>query len=595
MATPSVAILGGGISGLSLAHFLRRALGPAARIAVVEASGRLGGWVETVQEKGFLFERGPRSFRPSMSGAELLRLVEELGLAESAIAPAPGGSQRLIWLNGQICPLPMSLVGALLGSSPAMTGVPLAGLRELFVPRSGLADESVHDFIERRFGSHVATTLIDPMVSGIYSGDTRRLSVRSCFSVLHEAERDDGSVVKSILRKQLSASRGAAAGGVGGASEFEQRMGKEVSVSFKRGMATLTDELEVRARADPNTEVLTETQAIAMRQATVTAGAVPSSVMAGAVSTAAGAKAAGQRGVELELCGVGAAQGWQEMRRVDHVFTTIPAPALGALVERSTATADDVQRQQKLTADLRSIEYSSVAVMNLGYDKGVLQQEGFGFLVPSKETDAKVLGVTFDSSCFAQQNRTPWQTRLTVMAGGTHRPEVAAMSTAELEELALDAAHQHLGIDMKPELLITGVAKEAIPQYRVGHWALAEDIKEGFAALYPGGTVTPMGNWLRGVGIADCVANARTAADAYACSDAVAQQVQQAQQLALGAGTAEVRAMREELEALRRRVDILENANLEFAFHVADEVEASRESSSQFSEDGKVSKERVVG
>lgn len=564
---PSVAILGGGISGLTLAHFLRRSLGPSARIAVVEASARLGGWVQTVEEEGFLFERGPRSFRPSMSGAELLRLTESLGLADAAIAPAAGGSQRLIWLDGKICPLPTSLAGALFGASPAMAGVPLAGLREIFVPRSDLHDESVHDFICRRFGSHVATTLIDPMVSGIYSGDTRKLSVRSCFGALYEAERDHGSVVRSILRKQLPGAINAESLG-SKSSAFEMRMGKEVSVSFKQGMQTITDELEARARADPNTELLTQTQAISMRQ---------DKAMAAHNGTVAG-------GVELELSRSRDAEGcWHETKYVDHVFSTIPAPALGSLVEQSLP-ADGAGLQQKLVADLRSIEYSSVAVMNLGYNMGVLQQEGFGFLVPSKEPDAKVLGVTFDSSCFAQQNRTPWQTRLTVMAGGAHRPEVAEMSTLELEELAIDAARRHLGIKVRPDVLIAGVAHQAIPQYRVGHWAVANGIEESFRRLFPGNAVTPMGNWLRGVGLADCVANAREAACSYAARDLVVQQLHQALS---SAGDEEIRALRKELTALKQRVAVLENANLEFAFHVADEIEASRESSTLFSKEYK--------
>jgi len=574
MGPPAITILGGGISGLTLAHYLRQALGPAARLTIVEASDRLGGWVQTVEEKGFLFERGPRSFRPSMSGAELLRLTESLGLAPQAIAPAPGGSARMIWLDGAICPLPSSLAGALFGGNPAMAGVPLAALRELFVPRSGLPDESIHDFVSRRFGEHAATTLLDPMVSGIYSGDTKKLSVRSCFGVLHEAEKSSGSVVRALLKKQLAAAAAAAAaagGGRGGgegagaaASDFERHMGRQVSVSFERGMQTLTDELEARARADPNTELLTQTRAVAMHQQI---GGAATAAAAAASATATAFAAAGTGGLQLELEGAGA-QGGRAVRHADHVFTTIPAPALGSLVQDSAAVAvaagaaEAVGVREKLASDLHGIEYSSVAVVNLGYERGVLQEEGFGFLVPSNQADANVLGVTFDSSCFAQQNRTPWQTRLTVMAGGAHRPEIAGLSQAALEELAIEAVRHHLRIEVAPDVAIAGVAHQAIPQYRVGHWALAEGIEQGFRRLY-GGSVTPMGNWLRGVGISDCVANARGAADDFAATAGV----QQAQLTSL-----ELEALRAEVALLRDRVGQLEKANLDFSFMVADEV-----------------------
>ena len=75
MSKPCV-ILGGGISGLSLAWFLRRSLGATKKIVVVEGSDRAGGWLRTVSEKDFVFEKGARSFRPSMNGHNLATRID---------------------------------------------------------------------------------------------------------------------------------------------------------------------------------------------------------------------------------------------------------------------------------------------------------------------------------------------------------------------------------------------------------------------------------------------------------------------------------------------------------------------------------------
>lgn len=104
-----IVVLGGGISGLSLAYFLRQAvqsLPPAqalaTRIRVVEANSHTGGWVRTAQRDGFLFEEGPRGFRPSRNGAEMLRLVEQLELQHEMRAVDAAAKSRYILRNGVV-------------------------------------------------------------------------------------------------------------------------------------------------------------------------------------------------------------------------------------------------------------------------------------------------------------------------------------------------------------------------------------------------------------------------------------------------------------------------------------------------------------
>jgi oxygen-dependent protoporphyrinogen oxidase len=188
MAAPlRVGILGGGITGLSTAFYLRKALGSAVQVVLLEGSPRVGGWIESkVHEEeghpcdGFMFECGPRSFRPQKNGIHILQLAEELGIHTDAVL-APKGLPRLIYTDGKIHPLPSSLVDAVRSpliqkAIPSVLKEPFAKNREAqrwtttdgnVTSRARRAvddDESIHAFVSRRFSPYVAEQFLDPMV-----------------------------------------------------------------------------------------------------------------------------------------------------------------------------------------------------------------------------------------------------------------------------------------------------------------------------------------------------------------------------------------------------------------------------------------------
>jgi oxygen-dependent protoporphyrinogen oxidase len=157
--------------------------------------------------------------------------------------------KRYIYLNGQLEKVPQSLSEA--WSSPLTAGVFGAAAREMFKPKSTSTDESVFAFIERRFGRHVAENLVDPMVAGIYSGDPKKLSVKSCFRLLHDLEREHGSVVKGMLKGMLGRKKKAKV------SPLYAKLQKAGGIySFQGGMSTLTNALAAQI---PHTEALTST------------------------------------------------------------------------------------------------------------------------------------------------------------------------------------------------------------------------------------------------------------------------------------------------------------------------------------------------
>lgn len=183
-----IVILGGGISGLSAAWYLQKKH-PRAEITLLEKENRSGGWIDTGP---FQFERGPRTFLVSKSAA-LLNLIDELGLKEEILYSDPQSAKRFLWYRGKLRTIG-SFWPLILSSS----------LREAFQPKGQSEDESIYDFALRRFNNRIAETLFDPMTLGIFGGDIRTLSLRSCFPSIHAMEQEHGSLLWAWLKKKNS-------------------------------------------------------------------------------------------------------------------------------------------------------------------------------------------------------------------------------------------------------------------------------------------------------------------------------------------------------------------------------------------------------
>lgn len=182
-----IAIIGAGISGLSLAWWLQKA---GKQVALYEASDRVGGQIRTVEKEGFLFEAGPRSLRGG--AAATLRLIEDLEMELLPSAPL----DRYLYLNGRIERIPSSLVSFL--TSPLTRPHLFTFLKELFISK-GTDDETVYDFAARRFSPAVAERFFDPLISGIFAGDIRQLSLRAALPALYEMEQRYGSLLKGAF------------------------------------------------------------------------------------------------------------------------------------------------------------------------------------------------------------------------------------------------------------------------------------------------------------------------------------------------------------------------------------------------------------
>jgi len=207
-----------------------------------------------IQRDGFMFERGPRGFRPSGNGLTTLRLIEDLGLESEAVGTSSNSKNRFLWIENKMMQLPSSTSSLL--RDPKLSFMLLSGLlRDIVTSKiSSETDETVYDFACRRFGVDVASLLVDSMISGIYAGNSKELSIRSCFPLLHKLENEHGSVLKGMVRRSSETSimtcRSLVLQNFEKQSEVTKKLGKSMQVSFQYGMETLAQGLESVLRKD---------------------------------------------------------------------------------------------------------------------------------------------------------------------------------------------------------------------------------------------------------------------------------------------------------------------------------------------------------
>jgi protoporphyrinogen/coproporphyrinogen III oxidase len=463
-------IVGAGISGLVCAHALRKA---GVDALVIEASGRAGGAIHSHRRDGYLLELGPQSFSGT---APLLALCSELGIA-SEIVQAPGRAPRYVLMAGGLKQVPPS-PPAFFASNLVSARTKWAIARDFFGNSSPPEqDESVADFARRKFSAELLDRFVAPLVSGVHAGDPERLSLRSAFPMLHEAETRKGSVIRGMMAKPREGPR--------------QR---PKLLSFQEGTESLARALSMRLGDGLRLNV----NVTGIRSTSTPFCAEPPGAFVGANSAQPGPnREAGSACFQITF----QIRGEQGTILTDNLVIATPADAGGRLLRELNPSFESL---------LDAIEYAPVAVVSLGYRRGEVGHPltGFGFLAP-RSAGIRVLGTVWNSSLFP--GRTPdGQVLLTSFVGGATDPRAATLQPKELASLVHREIAPLLAIGEEPSLSNVTIYPRALPQYNLGHGARLAAI-EHQRSKFP--KLWFAGNYLRGPSIGACVEQALNVAD----------------------------------------------------------------------------------
>ena len=454
-----IAIIGGGIAGLSAAFYLEKARCSGADLqwALVEKSDRLGGVIQTERRDSFVIEAGPDSFLSIKPDAP--RLCQELGLGDQLIFSNDASRKTYILVKGSLVPIPQGLEFMVPTRIWPMATTPLFSFStklrmaaELFsTRRNDAGDESVGDFVRRHFGQEMVDRVAEPLLAGVYGGNAERLSIRAVLPRFAEMERQHGSLVRATLRAKAQVKSKAPAGS----------RPQPLFTSLKNGMQQIVEAL---AAALPQASIRLGQQNLSLRPV--------------------------NDDWHIESAG--------NTERFQAVLLAVPAPAAAGLLR---------QFHPALIEGLARIEYTSTAAVALAYDQAELPP-GHGFLVPRSE-GRKMMACTFVHKKFPY--RAPGDKKLLrCFFSSSRMPDLLTHSDEALQQFARHELKEILGLTAEPEFARTFRWDRAMAQYETGHLDRVAEMEKIIAAM-PGFHI--IGNSFHGIGVPDCIKSARLAVE----------------------------------------------------------------------------------
>ena len=444
-----VAIIGGGLTGLSAAYYMGKAF-PNWDIHVLESSNRWGGKVQTKRRDGYVVEVGPDSYLARKTS--MTDLVQELGLGDTLVRNATGESY--IYHQGQMKPIPGgSIIGIpteflpfAMSSLLSWFGKLRAGLDIFKKPYPGNEDMSIDAFFRYHLGDELVNLLIEPLLSGIYGGDLKRLSLLGTFPEFRQLEQKHGNLVKGMMAMQgMRKQSGAATEG-----QFAQLTG---------GLESLVDALVEQMPKNVSLRTSTEVLEASYTDKLYT------------VQT--------QNGTDS----------------YDRLVITTPPKAY----EKFFVGDEKFE-------DLRHMEQSSCAIVIMSLSKLAFTKplQGTGFVI-TRSTETPLTACTYISSKWPQT--TPQdKVVLRVFLGKPTDSTVDTHSEEELCELALSEIRNILKFTGNPEWMEVVRLQKSMPQYEVGHKGRVATLMGHVQEHYPG--LALIGTPFKGVGMPDGIKQA---------------------------------------------------------------------------------------
>ncbi|MFC4559173.1 protoporphyrinogen oxidase [Virgibacillus kekensis] len=448
-ANKTIVIVGGGITGLSAAYYLRKEITEnnlPYEVKLVEASDRLGGKIKTKHHDGFVIEQGPDSFLARKQPA--VKLTEELGMSDELVRNGTG--QSYILVNNKLHKMP---TGAFMGIPTQVrpflfSGIfsPKGKLRAGFdfvLPKSKpVSDQSLGGFFRHRFGNELVENLIEPLLSGIYAGDIDDMSIMATFPNFYNLEQEHRSLIKGLQKTM---------------PKRKKSTGKKPGMffSFKNGLGSLVDKL-----ADELNGLYS-------------------------LNTAVDHVEKKEHGYHLLLSS-------GEVYKADAVIMATPHHTLPRMFS-----------QYDLFEDFNDIPATSVANVAMAFDQSAIKKDidGTGFVV-SRNSDFRITACTWTHKKWP--NTTPdGKALLRCYVGRPSDQSVVDLSDEEITEIVLRDLNKTMNITEKPEFSVITRWKNAMPQYTVGHKERIARVRNSADRELPGVFLT--GSSYEGIGVPDCI------------------------------------------------------------------------------------------
>ena len=454
----SFAIIGGGISGLSAVWYLKK-LRPEALVTIFESGEQTGGVLQTVREGDFLIEQAADMFvaRPSFA----LELCRELGIEDELLTTKPVEERAFIGLGDEIHPVPqgLSMMVPTLEQPILETKLLTDAGKQRFLsedkiaPANNVDDESLKSFAVRRFGVEAYEKIIQPMVSGIYTADPEKLSMRATMKRFVDMEREHGSLIAATaLSTEDRAARGA-----------RYDLFRAPTGGISQLIKSLTDALT----QFPNTTISLNSSVSSITQS--------------------------DERWTIEVDG--------PKQSFDGLIVATGAEA----ASRMLAKVDT-----QLSGALGEIETASSAIVAIGINQNQLKKpfDGFGIIYPHID-NGQVIAISFSSNKFAGRCDDD-QLLIRTFIGGAMQSELVDLDDEALFEIALAQLDKSVGLDGQPIFKRVFRWRNCMPQYHLGHVERVKQI-EVLASAYANFALA--GNSYHGVGIPACVESGKNAAE----------------------------------------------------------------------------------
>lgn len=448
-----VAIVGGGITGLTSAFYLQKIAQEKnlpIDVKLIEASHRLGGKMQTVVRDGFTIERGPDSFLARKTS--IVRLAKEVGMEDQLVHNSTGKSYVLV--NNKLYSMPGgSIMGIPTEVGPFVTtglfSIPgkIRAAADLFLPKSESGkDQSLGEFFRRRLGNEVVENLIEPLLSGIYAGDLDQLSLLATYPQFYQVEQKYRSLILGMKRQGPSQPK----------RQEPTGSSKGAFLTFKSGLQSFAEAIEAKLEPD-----------------SIIRGHRVSKIY----------KINDQYEVFLNN---------GETLMVDSVIAATPHKITQLIF-----------KQYPFFDPFKNVPATSVATVALAFPKEAIKKDinGTGFVV-SRNSDYTITACTWTHKKW-EHSAPEGKVLLRCYVGRAGDETVVDLSDDQIIKIVLEDLSKTMDISMDPDFAVVSRWNKAMPQYTVGHKERIATIRKHVAEELPG--VFLAGSSYEGIGVPDCI------------------------------------------------------------------------------------------